>query len=357
MAAPYETFAIAHPELAARIQAVVDRGRSHLEQGDKTEARKDFQRALALYPHVPAALNNLALLALADGEKEIARAYLDDLLAFDAEEPTAHALLARYWYETGSYPLAARAASAAVASILALSKNGQGNDPTRLRRALQFTYQALAFLAADWEIVRLYEHVPDEPLLPPALTHVGLAYFNLGRLAEANALWEKAAGQEFAPARIFLELAAVLAAHELLPFHLDHMLEMPQPEQGRHVWLSHVPTLFLAAAVSRVFQGTAAEVEEALSLTMQAGMPGADRVLKQVAADLTRPVRLRLLACLHLLATGATEVAAQLAGEIAAGEVPGEERALWYLVHGLIAEGEDRNEQAALFAAQGLAEL
>ena len=354
---PYIAFTQEHPELAGRIQLLVERGRLHLEQGQRTEARKDFQHALTLFPHVPAALNNLALLAFGEGDMESAKAYIDELLDFDAQEPTALALLARYWYERGSLPLARRAAHEGINSALDLVVQNQSSDPTRLRRSIQFIFQSLAALEADSDIIRLHSKVSDETLMPPLTTQVGRAYYNQGDFALATELWQQAAAQGFTPAQLYLDMSAVVQAHQLIPFHLDSLLELPQPEKGRQIWLSHVPTLFAAAALVKAFRGLADEVEEALSLLVQANIPGLELILQQVAVDITRSDRLRMLACLHLFAANAPEKAAQLMSAIPVEGLVGEDLALWALVQGLIAEGEGRAGQAAVFAAQGCTHL
>ena len=352
--APYHIFTQENAELAARIQGIVDRGRVHLEHGNKEEARKDFLHALSLYPHVPAALNNLALLAYADGESERARAYLEVLLGYDEKETTANALMARYWWETGAYPLATKYASLAVQSVLILARQPQAEDPSSMRRALQFTYQALILLEFNAEMVRIYELIPNQTLLPPTLAHIGLAYFNIGFFDKASGLWQQAVEQGYDPAQVFLDMKEIIDIHNLLPFRLDHMLEMPQPEKGRHIWFSHVPTVFSAAALTRVYRSSASEAEEALTLLVQAGLPGLELILQQVAMDLTRPAKLRLLACLHLFAAGAVEKASRFVIGVDGEKLVGEELALWALVRGLIAESEDQKEQAAKLAQQGL---
>lgn len=351
---PYQYFTQTNTELAARIQIIVDRGRAHLEHGNKEEARKDFLHALALFPHVPAALNNLALLALADGERERARAYLEILLDFDAKEPTANALIARYWRDAGAYPLAVKYADIAVQSVLELAKHELSDDPSWMRRALQFTYQALTLLEADAEIVRIYELLPNQELLPPTLAHVGLAYFNKGLFDKAIALWQQTVEKGYTTAQVFLDMNETITTHSLLPFRLDHLIEVPPPEKGRHIWLSHVPTVFSAAALTRVYRNSASEAEEALTLLLQAGIPGLEVILQQVAADLTRPARLRLLACLHLFAIGAQEQAARFAKQVDGERLANDDLALWALVHGLVAEGEGNSQQAATLAQQGL---
>lgn len=352
---PYEVFVERNPELGARIQVVVDKGRACLERGALAEARREFHRALALFPHVPAALNNLALLEYGEGDRDRAAAYLRQLLEFSPAEPTANALMARYWSELGAMPLAFAHAETAAQSTKSLCSDDTGSDPTRARRALEFTCQTLAALEDDYMLVRLYRNAGHIDLMPVTLVHVAIAFYNRGDLAAAMELWQRALGpdHDLAPARIYLDMARIIEEHDLLPFRLDHRLDIPQPEKGRRVWLIHVPSVFLAAAMTRLYQASGDEVEEALSLLTAVGLPGIDRILRGVGGDITRPVRLRLLAGLHLADMGEINSAARVATAIPRAATSGEEEALWCLVHGLLAEAHGDAAEAMELAGAG----
>lgn len=356
---PYEEFTRQNEELAARIQAIVDKGRSHLEHGLIQEARKEFHRALALFPYVPAALNNLALLAFGEGDSERASAYLRQLLQFDEAEPTANALMARYWAELGSVPLAVAHAEMAVGSTLALARSTEGSDPSRLRRSLEFACQSLTLLEEDGLLVRLYQASGEPELMPVTLLHIGIASYNRGDFLTARHLWEKALRQQpdLEPAHIYLGMSALLEHHNLLPFHLDHRLEMPQAEKGRRVWLVHVPTLFVAGALERLYHGSLQEAEEAMVLLAGVGIPGLERILLQVGTDVTRETGLRLLAGLQLAAMGCGEQAVQVSEAIDEAPEGRDAQARWHLLQGLVAEMHGNASEAARLAAAGLAIL
>jgi tetratricopeptide (TPR) repeat protein len=357
---PYEEFVSQNEELARRIQSVVDRGRSHLENGMLSEARKEFQRALALYPYVPAALNNLALLAFSDGDGELARAYLQQLLHFHEAEPTANALMARYWAGRGSTPLAMAHAEMAARSALALVKSPQESDPTRAVRSLEFAFQSLTLLGEDSLLTHLFKASGEPALTPVTLLHVGIAFFNRGDFLTAKRLWERAWQQQpdLEPARVYLTMFELLERHKLLPFRLDHRLEMPQAEKGRRIWMVHVPTLFIARALERVYEGdNSQEAEEAIVLLTGVNIPGLDLILVQVGTDTTKPTAVRLLAGIQLATMGFNEQAAQTCESIYADSVGSDEQARWYLLQGLVADSRGRGSEAANLAAAGLAAL
>jgi tetratricopeptide (TPR) repeat protein len=356
---PYEEFARQNEELAARIQTIVDKGRAHLEQGLIAEARKEFFRALALFPYVPAALNNLALLAFGEGDSERASAYLRQLLQFHEAEPTANALMARYWAGLGAAPLAVAHAEMAVRSALAIAQSTEGSDPSRVRRSLEFACQSLALLGDDGLLAHLFRASGEPTLMPVTLLHIGIAFYNRGDFLTAKRLWQTALRQQpdLEPARIYLEMCDLLERHKLLPFHLDHRLEMPQAEKGRRVWLVHVPTLFVAGALARLYQGSTQEAEEAIPLLAGVGIPGLDRILLQVGTDSARATSTRILAGLQLAATGHEEQAAQICDAIDGDSVDSDEQACWYLLQGLVAEIRGKSPEAAKLAAAGLATL
>lgn len=353
---PYEEFVRQHPELGERIQAVVDKGRLYLENGSLVEARREFQRALALFPHVPAALNNLALLAYGEGDRDRAAAYLQQLLEFAPAEPTANALMARCWGEMGAIPLAHSHAATAVRSVTAAIAASGGSDPSRARRALEFTCQALAALEDDSLLVRLYSETGKPDLLPDTVIHVAIAYYNRGDLDMGTQLWEQVLqdGDHETPARVYLDMVETIRDHGLLPFRLDHCLDMPRPEAGRRVWLVRVPSLFVAAALTRLYHGSGEEAEEALSLLARVGLPGIERVLIGIGGDITRPVRLRLLAGLQLLAIGDPDRVEPLVSAIPRAATRGEEEALWCLLQGLLAETREKFTEASRLSAEGM---
>ena len=356
---PYEEFVRQNEELARRIQSVIDKGRSHLENGMLSEARKEFQRALALFPYVPAALNNLALMAFAEGESELAKAYLQQLLHFHETEPTANALMARYWAERGSIPLAMAHAEMAARSALALMKSPQGSDPSRASRSLEFAFQSLTLLGEDRLLTHLYAASGEPPLMPVTLLHVGIAFFNRGDFQAAKRLWERAWQQQpdLEPARVYLTMLDLLERHKLLPFRLDHRLEMPQAEKGRRIWLVHVPTLFIARALEHLYEGDSQEAEEAIVLLSGVNVPSLDLILLQVGTDTARPTAVRLLAGIQLAAMGYSEQAVQTCESIDGDSVRDDEQARWCLLQGLVAEIRGRGSEAANLAAAGLEAL
>jgi cytochrome c-type biogenesis protein CcmH/NrfG len=65
---------------------------------DYAESRRCFGRALGLRPHDPAALYQLALLDLEDGEAEQARAKLESLIRENPQDVEAHISLATVYY-------------------------------------------------------------------------------------------------------------------------------------------------------------------------------------------------------------------------------------------------------------------
>jgi tetratricopeptide (TPR) repeat protein len=351
----YEEFCVQQPELAARIQNIIDRGRTLLENGQPQLAKKEFRRALGLHPYTPSALNNLALLALGEGDNEGARVYLEQLLEHDPQEPTACALLARYWLDMGSTPHAYRYIDTAIQAVFDLATRQSGLDASRLRRSLEFIYQALIRLSDDGLLIQLYTELSEPELIPTTLLHVAIAYYNRGHFQQAVDLWREVLSDapETIAAEIYLDMAQVIRDHQLLPFRLDHRVDIPNPTGGQRVLLVNVPTVLLSAALVHLYRGTVSEAEEALPLLVGVGLPGIHRILLQLANDVTRPMRLRLLTGVQLAIGGDAKAAAGVVKAIALEScAPGEE-ALWYLIQSLVAEEGANHKQAYQAAMKG----
>jgi tetratricopeptide (TPR) repeat protein len=351
----YEEFCEQQPELAARIQSIIERGRTLLENGLLQQAKKEFRRALALYPFVPAALNNLALLAFGESDSEGAKAYLEQLLKHDPHEPTACALLARYWLEMGSTPHAYRYIDTAVQAVLASTGHASEIDDSRLRRSLEFICQALIRLGDDGLLIRLYTELNEPELLPRTLLHIAIAFYNRGHFHKAVALWREVLNMapEEVAAQIHLDMMQIIRDHKLIPFRLDHRVDMPDYKSEQRLLLVNVPTVVLGTALVHLYRGSVSEAEEALPLLVGVGLPGIHRILLELANDVTRPARLRLLAGAQLAIGGDTEAAVGVVNAIDAESCAPREEALRHLIQSLVAETRGDTAQAYQAAMQG----
>jgi tetratricopeptide (TPR) repeat protein len=74
--------------------AIYQRGAVHLALNHRAEAERDFRQALAVLPEHLAALNDLAVLLIAQGKKAEAKELLQKVLALKPDDPTAKANLA-----------------------------------------------------------------------------------------------------------------------------------------------------------------------------------------------------------------------------------------------------------------------
>lgn len=351
---PYLEFADKNPELAARIQAAVDRGRKQLEQGSPDEARREFQRALALYPHVPAALNNLALLAYGDGDRERAKSYLEQLLQVFPTEPTANALMARYWLEMRAHPVAHRYAEMAVQSVISMSAHDNADDPSRLRRAIELTCQVLVSLEDDALLVQLYVGAKAPVLMHDTLVHIANAFYNRGYFSHAVQLWKAAVemAPEESPARVYLEMAEIVEQHQLLPFLLDHRLKPPMPYAGGRFYDVQVSTLLVARSLIDAYRGENLSVDDALAVLTGVHVPGLIRILNHVARDVTRTPRIHLLAGLQMAAIWEWAAARVVLNSYDCDSLNYDDQMLWYLLAALLAEHDEQHEEAGRLAAK-----
>ena len=127
----YLQFQREHPKEAERVRTLVQEGRQRLESGQPDEARNRFMRALAIFPHIPAALTNLAALAMQQNNLDQAEEYIGQVLHHFPNDPAAHAVAARLWLQREVHPYVRYHARQAVRGMAHLQTHAEllAEDP------------------------------------------------------------------------------------------------------------------------------------------------------------------------------------------------------------------------------------
>lgn len=234
---PYEKFLLEHPKEGERVQAHVKEGRRFFEMGWYDDARSHFMRALAIFPLVPAALTNLAAMALQRGDLDSAQEYLSQVIEHFPFDPSAHAVAVRYWLERKARPFAMRHARQAVTALGRLmtqmaDPGAAPIDPSLADRAKVIVLSTLSLLEADElivEVYRLSQQSDRNNWDERAWQWLGIAHFNIGELAMAAEMFERANKAE--AAEVYRYLIRLIEDGTLLPFPLDYNLTARMPTE------------------------------------------------------------------------------------------------------------------------------
>ena len=255
---PYERFVQERPAEAMRVQQLVDEGRVALESGEGERARGLFMRALAIFPWVPAALTNLAALALQRNEPEQAWRYLTDLFARFPDDPSGNGVAVRYWLGRSSTPMAYFHAQRALAGLAAQKGPARAkSDSSARQRAAIILLSTFAAFDGDDLICDLYSLAYDCDWDATALLTFGIAFYNRGDLAQAEKLWLACADDERAVR--YLTLLRWNKEGVVPPFRLDYHLgaRMPTLDELREILQARMegagPLRSLAVLPSRFF--------------------------------------------------------------------------------------------------------
>lgn len=299
---PYHEFMLSQPDKGRKVLSTISQGRSFLESGRHDEARRALLQALSLCPHAIPALNNLAYIALREGDNARALNIIDEVLQIDPDEPIAHALATHCWFELESDPMVRFHCEAALSGYIQLARLGDPVEADYPDRALLFVFQALLIAEDDAGIVKLYEATPDRDWSPVELTWAGIAHYNRGRINEAHLIWRRAVRTgKFGPARTYAKLAQHVLSNEVLPFTLDYDIMVGEDED-----LSPFPSssLALASLVNHVFTKRTRLAQEALAYLLQNDLPSQEYFLVRLAQNPRVTAGVRILAALHLLWIG-----------------------------------------------------
>lgn len=344
MPGPYEQFLTEQPDEAARLRRLVDEGRRSLEQGDGEQARIHFVKALAVFPVVPAALTNLAALALHQDQMDQAWKYLSELFDHYPLDPSAHGVAMRYWIKRGSRPMAHRHGVKALHGLSELIENReQLSDPSVIERSRVILLTTLAGFEADHLITELYNICSEYAWDDLACTTIGIAFYNQGELDQARQLWSGC--EDSGPADLYLMLLDLVREQALTPFRLDYQLgarlpslddvrqalqatpglkpslrlvpsqandedqtptkheEEPLVQALQYAVVRRMPALAVLEALHHVLHGTDEEGELALSILFFDQWPYLREFLPAVADKATLSIRIRLNAALYMLWT------------------------------------------------------
>lgn len=391
---PYERFLHDNPQDAARVRRLIDEGRRHLEQGEPDAARASFMRALAIFPLIPAALTNLAALALHQNRHKEAWLYLERVLEHFPDDPAAHGVAIRYWLARGSRPMAYRHGERAVAGLRRLlSREEELDDRTVIDRARVILVSALRAFAADRLLVDLYAVCGERPWDDAARLTFGIAHYNLGAFEAARSIW-RSAGSE-ARGDLYLMLLDLVDAGVIPPFALDYELgaRLPSLEElqealqiplpGRKA-LRPVPegeeaapggpsgTLPRFAVVRPLASGAALEAlqrivyrggeeaEVAFAVLFFAHWPFLPELLSSLLEMPRLPVRTRLNAVLYLLWTHGVEAAEAALRQLDEEPMDAVERLIYHVVGiqlALAAENLDLGRSREMAARRAAAEV
>lgn len=348
----YLQFQREHPKEAERVRTLVQEGRQRLESGQPDEARNRFMRALAIFPHIPAALTNLAALAMQQNNLDQAEEYIGQVLHHFPNDPAAHAVAARLWLQREVHPYVRYHARQAVRGMAHLQTHAEllAEDPTLLERARVIVLSTLALCQADALVAELYALMPDAPWSENDLTIIGIALFNLGEIDRAAEVWQRADGAEGSPAAVYRFLADLVRQKMIYPFQLDYQLHarLPSVDELRSAvdehafdetlggrrsfrllksaaenetdgeadshWDEqqlvqalrlalprHIPSRAVALGLYHIFRGEEEEAELALSILFFERWPLLPQVLRVVQQHPELSPRVRLNAALYLL--------------------------------------------------------
>lgn len=336
---PYHQFIAEQPERAKRVLSLVEQGRTLLQSGHNDEARRCFLQALSVYPHVIPALNNLAFIALHEGDAVRALDIVQQVLDCDPHDPIAHALAVQCWYNRESDPMVRLHVEASLASYLALVKQGDTVDPEYPERAFPFVFQALLIAQDDQGIMSLHQAVPDRDWQPAELTWVGVAYFNRGRINEAHLIWRRVyRASRFEPARIYATLAQHVLSGDLLPFTLDYDLVLPDEDDDFPYTAS---TLALAQMINDVFRLGSKAAQETLVNLVEQDLPAQEFFLRRLVQNERLSPGVRMTAAMHLLWLSENEpLAAELAGKFAEQDLRPADKPVFYLLQATLAQND-----------------
>ncbi|HAF70837.1 MAG: TPR domain-containing protein [Acetothermia bacterium 64_32] len=184
----FTRFLASHPELGRRVLRLNEEGSRLLEQGRIKPAEHKFREALSICSCAVPALNNLALCAYLKDDLRHAIEYAQRALKYDSQNVFAHFTLAQCHLHLGEGARAEAHAKRALAALQRLS------SPMALK-LLDKTFEALAELKWDEKIYELYMRYKeglDLVLDPLSWARIGVAAANLGHLAEAEGLWQRA---------------------------------------------------------------------------------------------------------------------------------------------------------------------
>lgn len=352
-----------HPEEAERIRRLVEEGRKHLENGSPDEARQRFVRVLAIFPYVPAALTNLAAIALAQRNFDQAEEYLAQAMRHFPRDPSVQAVAARLWLQRGSLPNVYHHARRAVENLAWLRNQPEllRDDPSLFDRARVIVISTLTLFAADALMLEVKRLLPDVPWTEDEWTYFGIAHFNLGEFDQAENAWRAAGGGDDSAAAVYSFLMQLVREGLIYPFSLDYNLNARLPgveelrqaieehvsasllfgerrplrvvrsnggeereEDGEHEDMTlkesrqliqavrlalprHVPTLAVAWGLRHIFRGEDEEAELALSILFFERWPYMPQLLRTVQGEETFSYRVRLNAALYLLWLGGAD--------------------------------------------------
>jgi tetratricopeptide (TPR) repeat protein len=186
----FTEFLTSHPDLGTRVLELNSQGQELLEQGRIKRAERKFKEAVSLCSCAIPAINNLALCAYLKDDFRGGVEYAKKCLKYDPENVFAHSTLAQCYFNLGERARAEAHAERAVASLQRLS------SPQALN-LLNKVFEALAELEWDERIYELYIEYKGEEDLGLALdavswVQIGVAAANLGHLAEAERMWQRA---------------------------------------------------------------------------------------------------------------------------------------------------------------------
>lgn len=387
----YLQFQREHPKEAERVRMLVQEGRQRLEGGQPEEARNRFMRALAIFPHIPAALTNLAALAMQQNNLDQAEEYIGQVLHHFPNDPAAHAVAARLWLQREVHPYVRYHARRAVRGIAHLQTQSEllAEDPTLLERARMIVLSTLALCHADALLTELYALTPDAPWSEQDLTIIGIALFNLGEIDQAAEVWERANGAEGSPAAVYRFLADLVRQKKIYPFQLDYQLHARLPsvdelrnaveahafdetfggvrrsfrllkstaehetdetaesqDEEERVWDEqqlvqaalrlalprHIPSRAVALGLYHIFRGEEEEAELALSILFFERWPLLPQVLSAVQQQPELSPRVRLNAALYSLWLSGPEKVRPMLERFVPEELSVRDRFIWHVV-------------------------
>lgn len=306
---PYHKFILSQPKEAKRVQSLVESGRRLLESGQNDEARRLFIQALSVYPLTIPALNNLAFIALREGDTGRALDVVHEVLDCDPNDPIAHGLAAQCWFYRESEPMVCYHVDRSLSSYITLVNEGDPADPMYAERAFPFVFQALLMAEDDQGITALYTAVPDRPWTTLELTWIGIATLNRGRINEAHLIWRRANKlSRYEPALVYATMAQHILSEELLPFGLDYELLTPDDEDFSPYTSS---SLTLATFVNEVFRRPSKEAQTLIASLVENELPAQDYFLRRLLQNETLAPGVRMTAAVHLVWLGDDELLAE----------------------------------------------
>lgn len=334
---PYHEFILSQPNQAKRIHSLLETGRRLLEAGQTDEARRLFLQVLSIYPLVIPALNNLALIALREGDISRAVDVIHEVLRCDPHDPIAHSLATQCYYYRESEPMVHFHVDATISSFIRLAKEGDPVDPTYIERAFPFVFQALLISEEDTSIIELYESVADRSWTALELTWVAIAMFNRGKVNDAHLIWRRAAKMSrFEPAATYAMLAQHVLSEELLPFTLDYELILPEDED----FAPYTPSsLTVARTITDVFRCPTGEAQALLAQLVEYDVPGQDYFLRRLLQNGRLAPGVRMAAAIQLIWLGDEEpLAERLQDEFAPSTLSPEDVPTYYLFRATLSQ-------------------